>query len=355
MLPTQKERLQRHLQQLVAMPSTSDNEPAITDCLTYIQQHAEQHGWLCQSVGQSLVVSSRIGKKFELMFQAHVDVVPGDSAQFRVIKQGSKFYGRGVYDMKFAVACYLELMASQAGNPDICFVFTSDEETSGQESAKIVAAGFKVEAVVLPDGGQDWRLEKSAKGGWAVELTAPGTPAHGSRPWEGKNPIETLARLLPKLIKLNQNKATKTTVTLSQIHAGEVNNQVPAVASLTLDCRFIDMAAYAKLRRRVESIAKKTQLQMETKFFVEPMQSNLNSPYHQAMQTAITTVTKLPAEPGVLSLGASDGRFYAAAGMPVILCRPPGGGAHSDSEWISQKGFFQFYQVLERFLTQQVE
>ena len=347
----QKQRLQHHLQQLIAMSSTQDNQTAITDCLAYIQHHALQHGWQCQAKGQTLVVSAKGGKKFKYMLQAHLDVVPADSAQFRLVKQGDRFYGRGVYDMKFAAACYLELMATQADNEDICFVITSDEETSGNDSAMIVKAGYRADVVVLPDGGENWQMEKSAKGGWAVELTAHGKAAHGSRPWEGKNPIETLAKVLPKIIKLNQNKPSKTTVTISKIQAGEANNQVPAAASVTLDCRFVDLKSYTKLRTKLETIAKKAHLEMETKFFVEPLISDLQEPYHKAMQTSITAVTKTMPTHGVQSLGASDGRFYASAGMPVILTRPPGGGAHSQSEWISQKGFFQFYQVLEHFLT----
>ncbi len=357
MTQAQKQRLLRHLQQLISMSTTPNNPDVLTDCLAYIQQFALEHGWHCKSIdGQSLIVSAKPGKKFTYMLQAHLDVVPGDSAQFRVVKQQGRFYGRGTYDMKFAAACYLELMATLNKNTsDVCFAFTTDEETSGHGSAKLVQLGYSADVVVLPDGGQDWQMERAAKGGWAAELTIHGTPAHGSRPWEGKNPVETLLKLLPKIVKLNQNKAGKTTVVVSMLHAGEASNQVPATARATLDCRFVDLKAYAKLRKKVESLASKAQATLETAFFVEPLINDLHGQYHAQFAESVSAITKLSKLTGAQSLGASDARFYAAAGMPVILTRPPGGGAHSDSEWISQKGFFQFYQVLERFLTQQVK
>ncbi|MEI9914160.1 MAG: M20/M25/M40 family metallo-hydrolase [Candidatus Saccharibacteria bacterium] len=48
--------------------------------------------------------------------------------------------------------------------------------------------------------------------------------------------------------------------------------------------------------------------------------------------------------------GSSDARFFAARGMPVIMLRPDGDGAHGDNEWISSDSIQKFYELLKAYI-----
>jgi len=48
--------------------------------------------------------------------------------------------------------------------------------------------------------------------------------------------------------------------------------------------------------------------------------------------------------------GSSDARFFAERGIPVIMFRPDGGGAHGDDEWLSLESFDAFYGLLRGYV-----
>ena len=88
---------------------------------------------------------------------------------FRIVKQADRFYGRGVYDMKFAAACYLELMTTQAGVEDICFALPAMKKPAVNGFRLNLSSWAMADVMVLPDGGENWCRWKSplrAAGQW---------------------------------------------------------------------------------------------------------------------------------------------------------------------------------------------
>src|SRR3990167_8779835 len=53
--------------------------------------------------------SKSLPKKFKLILDAHLDVVPGKPGQYSPKVVGDKLYGRGAYDMKAAAAAEILL------------------------------------------------------------------------------------------------------------------------------------------------------------------------------------------------------------------------------------------------------
>ena len=49
------------------------------------------------------------------------------------------------------------------------------------------------------------------------------------------------------------------------------------------------------------------------------------------------------------SHGSSDGRFFAAKQIPVLLIKPKGGGHHGEGEWLDIKSFEKYHEVLREF------
>ena len=48
--------------------------------------------------------------------------------------------------------------------------------------------------------------------------------------------------------------------------------------------------------------------------------------------------------------GASDGRFFSAKKIPVIMFKPVCSQPHIDNEWIDLKSLDKFYLILKDFL-----
>ena len=48
--------------------------------------------------------------------------------------------------------------------------------------------------------------------------------------------------------------------------------------------------------------------------------------------------------------GASDGRFFSAKNIPVVMFKPICSQPHIDNEWIELKSLEKFYQILKGFL-----
>jgi len=84
----------------------------------------------------------------EIFFHDHLDVVPGDPAQFKPFIKGNKLYGRGASDTKGNGAVLLVLAkelsklsrgpSASSGRhlPNVGFMFTTDEEIGGQHGTK---------------------------------------------------------------------------------------------------------------------------------------------------------------------------------------------------------------------------
>ena len=63
---------------------------------------------------KTLIVKNKDVKKFDYAFLTHIDVVPSDNFDYKII--GDKFYGRGSFDMKGSIATILELLINNNFN-----------------------------------------------------------------------------------------------------------------------------------------------------------------------------------------------------------------------------------------------
>lgn len=59
---------------------------------------------------KSLILATKRLKSPKVLLLAHIDVVPAPDDMFQLKTYKGKLYGRGVSDMKFAVAVYLTLL-----------------------------------------------------------------------------------------------------------------------------------------------------------------------------------------------------------------------------------------------------
>lgn len=348
------------LNNIIEMSSVSAYKMQAKQCLDYHHDYLKQYGMSVDnhtsSGFSSLVATTKDSKNPKVLLQAHIDVVPAPDKAFQMVERDGKLYGRGVYDMKFAAACYLQLvedLKDELDQYDFGIMLTTDEEVGGENGVGyLLDQGYSAEVCVLPDGGNDWALETACNGIWMVELIAEGKTAHGSRPWEGENAINKLTDLIHEIRDLfGDCQPYQHSLTVGQIGGGTAINQVPGLAKATLDMRFTDNAGYEKFRKDIENLANKTGVTLETIVHTDDCHTDVENPYIASFINIAEQVRGQKLET-CRSFGSTDARFFTAHDIPTIVIRPVGGGHHSDEEWIDKTSLEEFYQVLKAYVVE---
>jgi len=292
------------------------------------------------------------------MLYAHLDVVDAPAPLFTLRLENGKYYGRGVLDMKSAAANYLHILDALQGSLglyDIGVMLTTDEEYFGMHGAgMLVDEGYLPEVSIMPDSvfGTTWDIENFAKGCWFAHITSLGISAHGSRPWEGDSASIKLVRAVDQISQLFNDMQRPDTATLNVglIQGGASINQIPAAAMASLDIRFTDFKIYQRLRREIHVICDRNEVNLRTvRKANRPTHNDITHPLVQAFTKQVAKQIGVQPKP-FSAHGSTDARFLADKGIPCILMSPPGGGAHSNDEWLDKEGYEQFRIILRDYL-----
>lgn len=361
---TGKAELEALLRQLVSIPTVTGNYGANHDALDYIERFLKKRGMYVRRYEwnglESLVATSRRTKNPEVMLAAHLDVVPGDEDAFNLREENGRYYGRGVLDMKFAIAAYLQVvddLRNELHKYDFGIMITTDEEAGGLDgTAKVVEEGFIPKVCVLPDGGLDWQMQLYSKGFLYVSLTTEGVSAHGARPWLGKNALDTLLETVKDIRTLFPDPGTDpdcafNTCNIGRIRGGKAINQVAASAEALLDIRYTSNDERARLLREVEGICKKHGATLNIVANGDITNYSLSNPYLASFAKIVTDVTGVEVV-GSRTPASSDVRYFEPHNVPCISVYPPGSGHHGPEEWIDKQGLYQFRDIIAGYLKQ---
>lgn len=353
--------METYLQNLVALPTVSSNHDANNKALDYMESFCVAHGlhvkrFSFNGFGAMVATTVKDSKTPKVMLTGHLDIVPAPAELFALREEAGKWLGRGVYDMKFAIAAYMAVIDQLAASKtlhqyDLGIMLTTDEELSGLNgTARLVEMGYKPDVCVLPDGGEDWNLETLAKGPSHGEITVTGKTAHASRPWEGENAIYKLIEAVQDVRQLFANQTMNSnTLTIGVIEGGEAINQVPNRARATVDIRYMRVEDHDHIAAQIHGICARHGATYTEHFFDPPC---VNSMDHPMIKPFVDSIQKVVGErpTGTMSFGGSDARHLAKAGIPAILTHPRGGAQHGNDEWIDKQGALQFCDALLDYL-----
>ena len=354
--------LEDKLRQLVAYPTVSGNTAANRELLNYVADFVGSRGmhvaWHEFNGYESLVATTKPGDKTpKVMLAAHADVVPAPPQSFKLRKGNGYYHGRGVLDMKFALAAYLQIIDNiqeSLQDYDLGLMVTSEEELGGWHgAAELIKQGYKPHICLIPDGGENWQIQTFAKGIYVMDYVARGTSAHGSRHWQGDNAIQRLLRVYDEMSALfpaDQNAETNT-CTMTRIRAGKALTQVPNKATMTVDIRIISQAEYRRIRQAIEAICKKHKIKVEGEVISPPTEFDLKHPLIEPYARLIEEIVGIKVT-GARTLGQNDGRFFAQAGVPCISLYPTGSDLHNDHERLAIPALQQFFDVTQRYVQQ---
>ena len=350
------------LKSLMRFKTTQDNPEEIKKCADYIIGYLRGNGLVIKKFIKngkiSIIASFRNSKKFQLILNAHFDVVPAPESFYKPKIKNGKIYGRGSDDCKGQVAILMHLMkrlSRQRNKPDVAIMLTSDEEIGGFDGVNYLLKSqkYKCDFAIVADGGDDWELVTKHKGVLQVKLSASGKTAHASQYWEGENAIEKLIqayskvqKIFPKLTK----PAWKTTSNLSKICGGQTINQVPDHAEMFLDIRLIDADSEAKILKKLKQIM---EVKVEKVFSANNHFTDVKDPYFIGLKASVQKILKRKTKTGYVS-GATDARYFSERGMNAIIFKPLGFGPHSDEEHTAISSIEPYFKILLDFIENRI-
>ncbi len=344
--------------ELVAIPSVSEDAAQRTAVIDFVAAYCQRlpgvHIERFESRGFPILVAAFDAERSkELILNAHVDVVPARPEQWQAVERDGRLYGRGTQDMKAAAAAMLVLLKTlaQAGeHPSVSWQFVTDEEIGGDDGTGYLLQQGYTGQLFIAGEPTDLEIVNRAKGILWVTVAMNGIPAHGSRPWDGDNPIIPLTSGLRKLLEhypIPAEAVWRTTVTPAAIHGGDAQNRVPADCLLKLDIRRVPEEEQSAIMTFVETCFPGATVQ--TPHDGSCLNTASDAPPVQRLVTAISAEIGEAVRFRDEHFG-SDARYYSQQGIPAVCFGPRGAGLHSHEEWVEIESIVTFYHVLERLV-----
>lgn len=356
-------RLESRLASLIAMPTVGTD---IVECRAAIAEIATELSQteLFITTGEIpspwLMATVKDTKHPKLLLAAHLDVVAFSMPEQRHMNiEGNKLTGRGVFDMKFAIACFMELIdelsqKNELKDYDLGLMITTDEEVgfgSDDGVATLLKEGWRCDVALLPDAGREWKLESRAKGVSRFLLTTEGKSAHSSRPWEGENAILPLIRALKEIsdaFPVSHDEAAPT-IAITTFNSGDSVNQIPQEASAHVEIRAFDYDEKERITQKIQDITTKHGVSLETIALSHGAKLQQDHPLVKLFLDEVEAVRGKPVEYAD-SLGATDASWFMPYNIPVIVLGPTGGGSHGPEEWMLREDLATFYEITKSYV-----
>jgi acetylornithine deacetylase/succinyl-diaminopimelate desuccinylase-like protein len=184
-------------------------------------------------------------------------------------------------------------------------------------------------------------------------FTARGIPMHGSRTWEGESAIEKMMNFLRAVqydLFSDQGPDTST-FNVGKIEGGKVFNQISDLCTADADIRPINNKEAKRILAKIDQLAHDNDVTYELLLNESAIDLDLEDPLVKAYIASTEKILGRPVET-MKSYAGSDARHYALHGIPSLVTYPEGGGHHGDNEWLSEKAFYQYKDIVLDFLNQ---
>ncbi len=286
----------------------------------------------------------------EFLANAHLDVVPGTDEQFELVERDGWLHGRGTYDCLGNCAMLANLLVEKRGSQALGVIFSTDEEIGGQTTALMAGCGYGARRLLLVVDGSGYAITVAQKGVLVVRLTAVGKACHAAYPWLGDNPID---RLVDGYVRLRQLFAPvqppdewRDTLAATLVGAGNADNRVPEVATMTVNIRFTDGADPDHL---LDQLRRSSQLTVEVVSRAPVVACEATAPAIQQLLQAMRA--SLGREIAIeRSNGATDARHFVDLGVPMAIIGIPGRGLHAEDEAVELAGLHAYQRLLGAYL-----
>ncbi len=350
-------------QRLIRFQTTHDRPDETERCFKEIIHYFKNTPFRVQRFSKnrfsSIVIEHpSVRRSPDVFLVGHIDVVPGESAQFQPEIRGKRLYGRGASDMKALVAMMMYVLKNHTFSPHtptISLMITSDEEHGGENGVGYLLnqKKYRSKIAIIPDGGDDFQLIGEAKGVIKVTLDVNGKSSHSSRPWEGRNAIQLFFSFYQKLLKRFPHPKSmndwKTSIALTKIFGGTATNQIPKFVQAVFDIRYIPKDHPEMLLKTMAQLGKPFYASIVDAKTFPPIVSPLNNIYLQQWKRCAKKLLGKEIS-SVRYSGSCDAKYFSEKNIPVIITKPKGGDIHGPNEWIDLTSLKNFHTLLTEFL-----
>src|ERR671914_1242056 len=211
----------------------------------------------------SLVVRVGSGEP-RILLHGHVDVVPGEEGQFEAREENGELYGRGVYDMKGALAAMMYAVDDlhETGcdaTVELLIVPDEEREYGGSKGAEVLIKNGHTGDFLITGEPTDFHIGVQAKGVLDLRVVLQGRSAHGSRPWLGKNAVLLGYEHYKRVLELPFTKERSDlfpypSINMARIIGGDVIKRVADRAAHDLDIRYLPEQDPKEITRQIRSI-----------------------------------------------------------------------------------------------------
>ncbi len=308
--------------------------------------------------GEMTALVGRVGSGGpRILLHGHVDVVPGEEGQFEPHEEDGELRGRGVYDMKGALAAMmyavedLNAVGCEA-TVDLLVVPDEEQNHTGPTAAEVLIRNGHVGDFMITGEPTDFHIGTQSKGVLELRMTLRGRSAHGSRPWLGKNAVLLAYEHYRQVLELPFAKERSDlfpypSINLARIIGGDVINRVPDRCTYDLDVRYLPGQEPREIARQVRSLDMPAEV--EVLFSREPTYVSRKNPYVNALREV--SARHFRGNPvGVGRHGASDIVYFQRAGIPGVEFGPIGGGHHGPDEYVVTSSLEAYRRMIVEFV-----
>lgn len=301
-----------------------------------------------------------------VMYYAHMDTVPAYDGwtrePFELSENSTKYFGRGVADMKGGIAAFLSAFDLAKNNlaHRVLFVLGVDEENISAGSDLFCRLTTENPDVVISLEGD--ALEKEwpfplivtwgRRGRVAFEATVPGISAHGATLSEGVNAISEASRLILNLdeMKLSRHELLPpATQYIRSINADAGSLSIPDHVTIMIDRHLVppetSQSVLEEIRNHINKFydAGVLRSQLKSKFnidvmkrdtpYLEPFCTDRSNEISRAIEEIIfRRHGEIPANYGTSV--ADENAFAKRFECPVLCIGPVGDNYHGADEWV---------------------
>jgi len=351
--------IEQHLKELVKLKSIT---PLDAGCQLYIKTILENRGFRCQTwqVNQVSNLYAEIGTKGpRFVFAGHTDVVePGPLQQwhfppFELTEHEGYFYGRGVADMKGAIATMLAVASQwKSSNPGILgFLITSGEEGRDYQDGTpfvmqaLQQQGIHIDYCIVGEPSSDSitgdTIKNGRRGSLSATLTIPGAQGHVAYPHLADNAIHKalpfLTALSAKIWDMGNAFFPASTLQITRIFVPtSARNVIPGTLEVDFNIRFNTEHDAASIQQQILDLAK--QHDCDAEFQWELSGEPFITPSGKLIEISQNVIQKHLGHTAVLSTsgGTSDARFIAPYQIQVIELGVPNASIHQPNECVSK-------------------
>lgn len=355
--------------------------PSSNGCTEYIADYLSNLGFSIDYVnrGQTTNLIANYGTGSEIFaFAGHVDVVPpGDinawhgKDPFRLQIVDEQLIGRGVADMKGAIAAFLIALKQFCLNKmpldqfRIILLITSDEEGDAIDGTPLIveyleAQKIKLNYCLVGEPSSVTNLGDTVKigrrGSLNAKLTILGKQGHIAYPDLCINPIHQFAKLLNDLIDTVWDNGNEyfpaTSLQFSNINSGlGATNVIPGQLTAEFNLRYNTEYSEDLLKQRINQIIRNHQIDYELIWAKNPAQPFFTKPDKLGAITALAIEQACQIKPQLKTDGGtSDGRFLAAISDELIEFGLVNATIHQVNETISKADLVKLNEIYYNIL-----